>query len=135
MALSNGILATAVLKLFSSDDTQNLNDASSPHHTTSSSASLDDPVCHWWDGFIRFGKDKITIRDVLSHRAGLHAILPHDLTLSALSQCETMISLLEDAVRKIRAPGVQERLSFVFIVFSARLQNARLVLKADDMPI
>ncbi len=35
---------------------------------------LDKPVAHYWPGFDKNGKDKITVRQVLSHQAGLPAI-------------------------------------------------------------
>lgn len=60
--------------------------------------SLEDKVCHWWDGFIRFGKQDITIRDVMCHRGGLYKALPKDLTLSKLTDYESMISIIENAV-------------------------------------
>lgn len=98
MAVCNGLLATALLKLVyanPSDSVSLRSDTSDAGHL-----ALDDPVCHWWDGFIRFGKEKITVRDVLSHRAGLHAALPNDLTLSSFTNYDTMISILEDAAPK-----------------------------------
>lgn len=81
MTATTGILATALLRLVDAGE-----------------LSLDDLVCHWWDGFIRFGKQHITIRDVLTHKAGLHRALPKDLKLSQLMDYEAMISILEDAV-------------------------------------
>ncbi|PFH38294.1 ABC1 family protein [Besnoitia besnoiti] len=78
--VSKGLLTTALLKLVSDGEVQ-----------------LDDLVSNWWDGFIRYGKKNITIRELLSHRAGLHRALPVDLTLSKLTNYETMVRLIEDA--------------------------------------
>jgi CubicO group peptidase (beta-lactamase class C family) len=35
---------------------------------------LDDPVCRWWPEFATAGKDAITVRQVLCHRAGLQGV-------------------------------------------------------------
>ncbi|MDO8290142.1 MAG: serine hydrolase domain-containing protein [Parvibaculum sp.] len=48
-------------------------------------ASLDDPVARFWPEFAAHGKDKITLRHILSHQAGLPAIaapLPPDAMLN-----------------------------------------------------
>lgn len=81
MAVCNGLLATSLLKLVDSGEIK-----------------LDEPVCHLWDGFIRFGKQHITVEQVLSHRAGLHRALPNNLTLTKLTNYMEMISIFEDAV-------------------------------------
>jgi CubicO group peptidase (beta-lactamase class C family) len=36
--------------------------------------SLDDPVARWWPEFAAEGKDAVTIRQLLSHQAGLPAV-------------------------------------------------------------
>lgn len=84
MTVCNGLLSTALLKLVDSDQLK-----------------LDDCVCYYWDGFIRYGKQNITIEDVLSHRAGLHRALPRDLTLTQITDYEKMIGILENTVETI----------------------------------
>lgn len=84
MTVCNGLLATALLKLIDGGELK-----------------LDEPVCHSWDGFIRYGKQNITVEDALSHRAGLHRAFPKDLTLSKLTDYEKMVSILENAVREL----------------------------------
>mmetsp|Transcript_121275 Transcript_121275/g.213821 ORF Transcript_121275/g.213821 Transcript_121275/m.213821 type:complete len:984 (-) Transcript_121275:57-3008(-) len=39
-------------------------------------ASLDDPVCRYWPAFASSGKECITVRQVLEHRAGLAYAMP-----------------------------------------------------------
>ncbi|KAF8818036.1 ABC1 family protein, partial [Cardiosporidium cionae] len=78
-AVNNGILTTALLKLI---------DEKKVH--------LDDFVCNWWDGFIRYGKQKITLRHILTHQAGLHKALPENLTLSNIVDYKQMIRIIED---------------------------------------
>jgi hypothetical protein len=93
----NGILATAVLKLI--DVTLRETDSDISHHRKNQPGlRLTDPICDWWDGFIRFGKEHITVYDALTHRSGLHGALPEHLTLSDIMNYDTMISYLEDAV-------------------------------------
>lgn len=36
--------------------------------------ALDEPVCEWWPEFSAAGKEKITVRQMLSHQAGLQSI-------------------------------------------------------------
>lgn len=81
MAACNGLLATALLKL-----------------VDSGKINLNDPVSHVWDGFVRYGKHHITVEDVLTHRGGMHRVLPENLTLTQLTDYETMIALIENAV-------------------------------------
>ena len=49
----------------------------------SGKAGIDDPVCKYWQEFAACGKDFLTIRHLLSHRAGLHTlhqgVAPEDL--------------------------------------------------------
>eukprot|EP00920_Eleutheroschizon_duboscqi_P041708 GHVT01100244.1.p1 GENE.GHVT01100244.1~~GHVT01100244.1.p1 ORF type:complete len:830 (+),score=137.10 GHVT01100244.1:203-2692(+) len=95
--LNKGLLATALLKLISAGE-----------------IDLDDLVCNWWDGFIRYGKRGVTVGEVLSHRAGLHACLPRDLTLSVLTDYEQMIRMIEDAPLAT-SPGTAGR--YAYLVF------------------
>lgn len=78
--VAKGLLTTALLLLV---DLYGLN--------------LDDPVSVWWDGFVRYDKQQISIRDVLAHKAGLHRMFPSDLTLSRLANYQWMIQMIEDA--------------------------------------
>ena len=57
--------------------------------------AYDDPVARHWPEFAAAGKDSITIREVLGHRAGLPAIrrVLHD---DAMYEWETMTSALAD---------------------------------------
>ena len=44
----------------------------------------DAPVARYWPEFAAAGKDKITVRELMSHRAGLHRVrglMPHPLDL------------------------------------------------------
>lgn len=36
--------------------------------------TYDDPIATWWPEFAQNGKDRITLRDVMTHRAGLHDV-------------------------------------------------------------
>lgn len=40
----------------------------------SGKADIDDPVCKYWEEFAACGKEFLTIRHILSHRAGLHTL-------------------------------------------------------------
>ncbi|KYF49305.1 ABC1 family protein [Toxoplasma gondii ARI] len=93
--VSKGILTTALLKLVSDGEVQ-----------------LDDLVSNWWDGFIRYGKKNITIRQLLSHRAGLHRALPVNLTLSKLTDYAAMIGVIEDAA-PATVPGLVGRYAYL----------------------
>ncbi|POM84466.1 ABC1 family protein [Cryptosporidium meleagridis] len=64
--------------------------------------SLDDPICHYWDGFIRYGKRNITLRHVLDHRSGVISFFPQDMGLNELLNYEKMVQIIENS-----APQVQ----------------------------
>ncbi|KEP65509.1 UNVERIFIED_CONTAM: ABC1 family protein [Hammondia hammondi] len=93
--VSKGLLTTALLKLVSDGEVQ-----------------LDDLVSNWWDGFIRYGKKNITIRQLLSHRAGLHRALPVNLTLSKLTDYAAMVGVIEDAA-PATVPGLVGRYAYL----------------------
>ncbi|SEG92728.1 CubicO group peptidase, beta-lactamase class C family [Thermomonospora echinospora] len=53
------------------------------------------PVCRYWPGFARNGKESITVRDVLSHRAGI-PWMPEDVTPERQADWDWMIRAIED---------------------------------------
>ncbi|OII75406.1 esterase of beta-lactamase [Cryptosporidium ubiquitum] len=63
--------------------------------------SLDDPICHYWDGFIRYGKRNITLRHVLNHRSGVISFFPEDFSLNELLNYENMMRIIEDSAPQI----------------------------------
>ncbi|KAH0474622.1 MAG: uncharacterized protein KVP18_004300 [Porospora cf. gigantea A] len=65
---------------------------------------LNDRIGQHWDGFVRYGKEKTTIRDLLTHKAGLARALPADVTLSDWIDKRRMFRMIEDAVR-LRSGG------------------------------
>lgn len=58
---------------------------------------LDDRVADYIPEFVRHGKDKITLRHVLGHRAGLPRLDPDALDLELLSRPERIVEILCDA--------------------------------------
>jgi CubicO group peptidase (beta-lactamase class C family) len=56
---------------------------------------LDGPVCRWWPEFAAAGKEKITVRELLSHRAGLQGIRKR-LPEGAMLDWELMTSALAE---------------------------------------
>ncbi len=58
---------------------------------------LDDPVCHYIPEFAVHGKHWITIRHVLTHRAGIPNIPPGVMRLELLDQPDEILRLLCDA--------------------------------------
>ncbi|KAK6588736.1 ABC1 family beta-lactamase [Cryptosporidium xiaoi] len=58
---------------------------------------LDDPICHYWDGFVRYGKRNITLRHILTHRSGIHSFFSEDFSLSTLFSYEKVIKIIEDS--------------------------------------
>ncbi|KAH8741565.1 putative ABC1 family beta-lactamase [Cryptosporidium ryanae] len=58
---------------------------------------LDDPICHYWDGFVRYGKRNVTLRHVLTHRSGIHSFFSEDFSLSTLFSYEKVIKIIEDS--------------------------------------
>ncbi|MGE0707072.1 MAG: serine hydrolase domain-containing protein [Planctomycetota bacterium] len=64
---------------------------------------LDRPVSAYWPGFQGAGKDGITVRTLLNHRAGL-AYIPASLRVEDLAEPERVAEVLE-RVRPLWAPG------------------------------
>ena len=67
---------------------------------------LDAPVAHYWPEFAANGKERITIRDVLTHRAGLHILPPASFAEQA--DWKHMCGLLA-ARRPVGVPGTRTR--------------------------
>lgn len=65
---------------------------------------LDDPVCEYLPGFERHGKADISLRQLLTHRAGLDSLPGVTPTISMLADWDGMIELLCDA-RPQSVPG------------------------------
>ena len=55
---------------------------------------LDAPIAHYWPEFAQAGKERITIRDAMAHRAGL-AYLDTDLTLDDVVAWDPVIHAIE----------------------------------------
>jgi CubicO group peptidase (beta-lactamase class C family) len=64
---------------------------------------LDDPVCEYIPEFARHGKQWITIRHVLTHRAGIPNIPPEAMRLEALEHPAEILAILCDAKPMWRA--------------------------------
>lgn len=62
------------------------------------------PVAKYWPGFARAGKSGITIRQALSHQAGLHEVAPLVDRFEQLYDWEYMVSAMERAV-PVHEPG------------------------------
>jgi CubicO group peptidase (beta-lactamase class C family) len=58
---------------------------------------LDDPVCEYIPEFARCGKEWITIRHVLTHRAGIPNLPPEVMRLERLDDLEQVMDILCDA--------------------------------------
>jgi CubicO group peptidase (beta-lactamase class C family) len=58
---------------------------------------LDDPVAHYAPEFGRHGKDRITLRHVLTHRAGIPQIPPELIDVGLLAHPDDILQLLCDA--------------------------------------
>jgi CubicO group peptidase (beta-lactamase class C family) len=65
---------------------------------------LEDTVCEFIPEFGRHGKDRITIRHILSHRAGIPNLPPEAIDLDLLGRPERVIEILSDAKPRTR-PG------------------------------
>ncbi len=65
---------------------------------------VDDPVAHFIPEFGRHGKEWITLRHVLTHRAGIPNIPPEYANLDTVQRTDTILGLLCDA-RPTLAPG------------------------------
>ena len=68
--------------------------------------SYNAPVATYWPEFAAADKENVTLRDLLSHRAALHAIRPLVSGPEELFDWDLMVSKLEDA-RPAWAPGRQ----------------------------
>lgn len=55
---------------------------------------LDTPVAHYWPEFAQNGKERITVRDALCHRAGVHA-LDRDLTRAEVIAWSPVVAAIE----------------------------------------
>lgn len=60
-------------------------------------ADYDDPVSKHWPEFGGGGKSHITIAEMMSHRAGLHASLPSELSFHMLCDWQRMCAFFETA--------------------------------------
>ena len=60
-------------------------------------AAYDDKVSKHWPAFGGGGKSDITIEEMMSHRAGLHSLLPENLSLHMLCDWSRMCSFFEEA--------------------------------------
>lgn len=58
---------------------------------------LEDPVAKYWPAFAANGKDKITIRQVLTHQAGLANAMPERASLDVLCDFQNMTRFIETA--------------------------------------
>ncbi len=65
---------------------------------------LDRPVAHYWPGFAKKGKARLTVRQALAHQAGLHAIEPLIDRFEDMYDWERMVRALEDA-EPLHEPG------------------------------
>jgi len=67
---------------------------------------LDVPVAEFWPEFAANGKERITLRDILTHRAGMHILPPA--TFAELADWDHMCALLA-ARRPVGTPGTRTR--------------------------
>jgi CubicO group peptidase (beta-lactamase class C family) len=65
---------------------------------------LEDPVCEFIPEFARRGKESITIRHILAHRAGIPNLPPEAIDLDLLGRPERVVEILCDARPRTR-PG------------------------------
>lgn len=65
---------------------------------------LDDPVCEYIPEFARHGKQWITIRHVLAHRAGIPTLPPEAMSLDNLEHPEKVVEILCD-LKPVWPPG------------------------------
>lgn len=65
---------------------------------------LDDPVCEYLPEFARHGKDWVTIRHVLTHRAGIPSVAEGEGTLEVLADRQRVVAALCDA-KPVFLPG------------------------------
>ena len=67
---------------------------------------LDAPVAAYWPEFAANGKEKITLRDVLTHRSGMHILPPA--SFAELADWDRMCALLASR-RPVGVPGTRTR--------------------------
>jgi CubicO group peptidase (beta-lactamase class C family) len=67
---------------------------------------LDAPVARYWPEFAANGKERITLRDVLTHRAGMHILPPA--TFAEQADWDHMCALLASR-RPVGVPGTRTR--------------------------
>jgi CubicO group peptidase (beta-lactamase class C family) len=65
---------------------------------------LEDRVCDFIPEFARHGKDRITIRHLLAHKAGIPNLPPDAMDLDLLGQPEKVVEIMCDAQLRSR-PG------------------------------
>ncbi|MFO0744908.1 MAG: serine hydrolase domain-containing protein [Myxococcota bacterium] len=65
---------------------------------------LDDPVCEYLPEFARHGKEWVTIRHVLTHRAGIPSVTGDGGTLEALTDPDRIVAMLCDT-KPVFLPG------------------------------
>ena len=68
----------------------------------------DAPVARYWPEFAAAGKDKITVRELMSHRAGLHRVrglMPHPLDLMDYDAVVAALAAEKPDPRRLRGPG------------------------------
>lgn len=68
--------------------------------------AYDDPVARYWPGFGRNGKERITIRQVLCHEAGLHHIRDYVSDPSEIMDWDHMVGIVEGMTPAFE-PGTQ----------------------------
>ncbi|AOW91940.1 esterase [Rhodococcus sp. WMMA185] len=87
------------------------------------------PVAHYWPLFAAAGKEAITVRELLSHRAGLHRVrglVPGPLSLMDHSLVSAALAAAEPDPRRLKAPGYHA------VTFGALV--AELTSRASGMP-
>lgn len=65
---------------------------------------LDDPVCEYLPDFARHGKEWVTLRHVLTHRAGIPSIVGDEASLESLTDNDRIVAALCDS-RPVFLPG------------------------------
>lgn len=65
---------------------------------------LDDRICEFIPEFARHGKERITVRHLVAHRAGIPSLPPEALDLDLLAEPDRVLDMLCD-LRPISAPG------------------------------
>lgn len=81
--------------------------------------SFDDPVSEIWEGYEVNGKESTTIRDVLSHRAGLYTT--PDIPLADRYHWETICSILEQSAPQDKIGGMHHYHAYTYGVLTGRI--------------